>query len=67
MAHFLDDVEWKPTGMTGDGSALPYATHKGVIVIDGKRLKVYQLNTGQRIIDADDFEKFFGNVAEEEC
>lgn len=40
-------------------SGLPYATHAGAIVIGSKRIRVYQLNTGERIINAEDLEAFF--------
>lgn len=48
----LDGIMWK---------ALPgvhYATHEGELHIEGFTLKVYQLNTGQRVIDANDFTSF---------
>lgn len=37
-----------------------YATHVGVLRIGGYMLTVYQLNDGQRVIDADDVVRFFG-------
>ncbi len=50
----------------GDGS-MPYATHSGVLNLFGKDMRVYRLNTGQAIIDSEDFEalwaEFLGNEA----
>ncbi len=57
---FFDGVEWKPTGAVDDGSGVPFATHEGVAHVGGSALKVFQLSTGQRVIDKDDAERFFG-------
>ncbi len=38
---------------------LPYATHEGVWELAGMKLRVYRLNTGQAIINADDMTNFF--------
>ena len=39
---------------------LPFPTHEGEMRIGSFKLRVYQLNTGQRIINADDLNAFFG-------
>lgn len=50
----------------GEAEDMPYATHSAVLQIPGlPRLRVYQLNTGQRIIDADDVADFFAGRGEE--
>jgi hypothetical protein len=63
----LDKVEWTPTEngepreewKPGD---LPYATHSGMLDLGGIMLRVYQLNTGDRVIDGEDVEKFLGGM-----
>lgn len=37
-----------------------YATHEGVLNLGTEKMKVYILNNGQRIIDAEDMNRFFG-------
>lgn len=56
----LDAIEWKSIEREGNIEGdLPYATHEGVLVIGGMSLRVYQLNTGERVIEEDDLVKFF--------
>jgi len=38
-----------------------YATHEGVLAIGTFRFKVYQLNNGERVLDAKDVEQFFAS------
>lgn len=38
----------------------PYATHEGYLDLMGERVKVYQLNTGERVIEQGDFMRFLG-------
>ena len=38
-----------------------YATHEGVLVIGTFQFKVYQLNNGERVLDAKDVEQFFAS------
>lgn len=50
------EVEWEkidPKGFVGEEGTL-YATHQGVLEIGAAKLRVYQLNDGQRVFDADD-------------
>lgn len=60
----LDQVKWEPVTYKGntDYSELPYVTHEGVLDIAGFKMRVMQLSDGQRIIDAEDFHKFFGSM-----
>lgn len=59
----LDDVAWTPlSGEKQPESALPYATHEGVLKIGDFKLRCYQLNTGQCVFNADDVERFFGGL-----
>ena|GEM_PF-3557996 len=64
----LDDLRWEPVPRDADWDgdrALPFATHRGMLHIGEMTLRVSQLNTGQRVIDADDLEQFFGLLDEE--
>lgn len=57
----LERVAWvaNPCAPTNEGG-LPYATHSGIWEFMGKQIKVYRLNNGKAIIDADDFWKILG-------
>lgn len=56
----LDMVAWEDCARpVNNGDNLPYPTHKGILHVGGSGLRCYQLNTGERIIDADDMEAFF--------
>ena len=63
MSSF-DAIPMVPTGIEppADGSA--YAVMQGELIAAGSRLRVYQLSTGQRVINADDVHNFFGIGAE---
>ena len=52
--RFMGAVEWTETGQQPNDEGLPYATHEGVMNIGGVKLRVYVLNTGQRVINGDD-------------
>lgn len=60
----LDRVEWKPLPTTEEPptTTLPYATHEGLLSLgEGlPTLQCFQLNTGERVVAADDVQKFFG-------
>lgn len=65
MSALLDGVTWLPVvAPLDDGSDLPFATHHGVLNIGGLTLRCYRLSTGQDILDAEDFEKFFTFITE---
>ena len=53
----LDGVEWKELDWPGqvDGT---FATHEGRLTIMGFEFRCYQLNDGQRVLNAEDVEKF---------
>ena len=57
MDALLDAVKWVETGSAADESGLPYATHTGVLRIFDIDIPVFQLNTGQRVIDGRAFEE----------
>lgn len=63
----LDSLEWiaLPPCDPGENDGLPFVTHQATLMVGPVLLRVYQLNTGQRIIDADDLRDFFGG--EKEC
>lgn len=59
--QIMNAVEWTPVeGQIIEDDGSPYATHHGMLRIAGFDLKCYQLNTRQRVIDAEDMERFFG-------
>lgn len=60
--RLLDAVEWTPTG-AAPSNDLPYATHSAVLLIEGlPPLRCYQLNTGERVFDADDVTDWFESL-----
>ncbi len=58
--NYLDQVEWQEikTPDVIDGS-FPHATHEGIFRVGEFEFHVAQLNTGERIIVAEDIEHFF--------
>jgi hypothetical protein len=55
----MSGVNWSPTNMKPDSDDLPFATHEGILEIAGLQLRCYRLNTGEAIINSDDFMNFF--------
>lgn len=56
----LDAIDFTPIERTEDPApGVLYATHEGILRIQGFDFKVYQLSDGRRVIDADDVEHFF--------
>lgn len=55
----METVSWTPTELPTGPQDLPYVTHEGVLEIDNIKIRVIQLNTGQRIIPEEEIEKFF--------
>lgn len=45
---------------------LPYATHEGVINLGQHRLRVYRLNTGERIVNSEDVRNWINSVPMDE-
>ncbi len=60
MSKLLDGLKWKKLPALTEDFDLPYATHVGVLRIGELSLRVYQLTTGERVINQEDLEKFFG-------
>lgn len=56
----MDTVEWREVEMPVVQVGELYATHEGELTIFGHTLKVHVLNNGQRVIDAESVEEFFG-------
>lgn len=60
VERLLDNLDWQklpePVNPT---KSFPFATHEAILDIGGLKMKVVQLNTGQRVIDSDDLNKFF--------
>ena len=63
IERLLDqEVQWEEISLSGctfvnDPDVL-YATHQGTLEIGAAKLRVYQLNDGQRVFDADDVAAF---------
>ena len=58
---FLENIKMEPVeceSHSDDG--LPYVTHRGILLVCGVELEVFQLNTGQRIIEQHSLMRFFG-------
>jgi hypothetical protein len=60
----FDGVAWVALPPQEPRDGLPVATHEGVLDLGGAKLRVVQLSTGQRIIDADDLVAFFASALE---
>jgi hypothetical protein len=58
----LDQVELRPvsTDANEQDDGIAYVTHEGVLEFGGLAFRVYQLNTGERIIPCEDLERVFG-------
>lgn len=61
----LDEIAWEPLDapppeVTGPAAGLPYPTHEGFLGIGGAKLRVFRLNTGERIVDSNDLAALFG-------
>lgn len=57
--RLLSTVEWTACPVPFDAGDLPYPVMSGILSIAGHQLRCHQLNTGQRIFDADDVMKLF--------
>jgi hypothetical protein len=56
----LDSVDWTPVEHLPPPTYTElYATHVGVLTIGDFTFKCHVLSNGQRVIDADDLERFF--------
>lgn len=66
IEHLLDQAEWTPVPNSAPAGDLPYATHEGVLRLGDQKLRVVQLNTGERVIDQCDFLAFFGAASMDE-
>ena len=62
----MDLVKWEPIEgadeVVDDGT--PYATHMGVLRLGDFELRCYQLNTGERVFNADDVAGYFTDGTE---
>lgn len=56
----LENVTWTPIEAPPITDGSLYATHTGVLTIEGLTLKCYQLSNGQRVIDGQSMAKLFG-------
>lgn len=63
----FESVALRPVDPPADPSGgLPYPTHAGELRVGGHVLRVYQLNTGARVIDAADVAAFFSPLTDEQ-
>lgn len=65
MDKLLDAVKWTPVEVckpADNPDNLPTVTHEGILTIGDRKLRCYQLSSGQRIIDAKDLEDFFSGL-----
>ncbi len=64
----LDAVDWQE--ITGgddrrpEDKGIPIATHQGVLDFLGMKIKVFQLEDGRRLLDADDVHRLLGMLEE---
>ena len=66
ICRLLDQVDWKPIkGEINNPMGLPIATHEGILSMLGYQLKVYQLDTGQRVIEEASLINFFEEASDE--
>ncbi len=66
MDKLLDAVEWVavPQGKNRpEDAGIPVATHSGFLNFLGFDLKVFQLDNGTRLIDAESLEAFFEQLS----
>lgn len=59
----LDRVDWKRTDAQPNKEGLPYTTHEGILDLGGYKLRVFMLNTGERIIEKNDLENFVNQLS----
>lgn len=61
--QLMAQIDWKPIPYAASAEPpddLPYATHTGVLHLPGVgALPCVQLNTGQRVFEAEAFERLF--------
>ena len=60
MPAFMNQVVWEPVAPEPRIDGLPTVTHEGVFDIGEHKLRCYRLDDGRAIINADDFNAFFG-------
>lgn len=67
IERLLDGLEWIPVEppQSGGDSDLPFVTHSGKFSFEGCEFRVYQLNTGERIVDGEDVAEFLGTIERE--
>lgn len=64
MEALMGEIPWElieaqPTAANGD---LPHATHQGIFLFSGQKIRCYRLSNGEAIFDADDFQDVFGEI-----
>jgi hypothetical protein len=63
IEKLIEGVAWEVVQQDqANSSDMPFATHAGILNLFGHDLRVYRLNTGPAIINADDLHAFFGDT-----
>lgn len=62
----FNNVDWASVEAPANPEGMPYPTHQGILDIMGHQFRCYRLNTGEAIINADDFAAFFNGESEPE-
>jgi hypothetical protein len=59
LEKLFADVAWEPLSYPDGGPkpGIPHATHEGILEFMDMKLRVFILNTGDRVVDADDMLK----------
>ena len=64
--HLFDGVNWVQIPAPPDHSEVPYATHEGILRFANLNIRVYQLSTGQRVLDGRDIDALLlGGMADD--
>lgn len=62
VERLVDSVVKPVENPTPSKSGLSHITHEGLFVMGDIQMKCYILSNGERVFDADDFEKHFGEL-----
>ena len=65
IQKLFDSVAWRTLDTEDCAPWETYATHEGELTIMDSTFRVFQLNTGQRVFEAGDVERFFAGISEE--
>jgi hypothetical protein len=67
MDHLMDQVAWRVVPRAASVQpGEPYATHEGILQTPMGNIPCFQLNTGERVFDAETVVRLFGLDAEDD-